>query len=238
MGDRERVRDAAAARYATGGEIWPDTDRWNTAKRRAIDSFCRANLGAVADDAAVLNAGAGSYSYDWMPRQAINLDRFLGQASQLPNAVAADVENLPFEDATFDVVICIGSVLNYVSAMEALAELCRVLKPGGRMLLHYETSNSAEHLGTSRWRASAAPLPTINNGEDDFIWVYSRSYIERTLARFGIVVENQRAFHIASAALLRLGFSQDSAARASLLDRWLAPLGAFADDLILRGRKA
>jgi hypothetical protein len=129
-------------------------------------------------------------------------------------------------------------VLNYVSAMEALAELCRVLKPGGRMLLHYETSNSAEHLGTSRWRASAAALPTINNGEDDFIWVYSRAYVERTLRRFGVVVEKQRAFHIASAVLLRIGLSQDVAARASILDRWLAPLSALGDDLILRGRKS
>jgi SAM-dependent methyltransferase len=238
VGDRERIRDAAASRYAAGGEIWPDTDRWNTAKRLAIDTFCRANLGAVADDATVLNAGAGSFSYGWMPPQAINLDRFPGQASQLPNAVAADVENLPFSDDTFDVVICIGSVLNYVSAMEALAELCRVLKPGGRMLLHYETSNSAEHLGTSRWRASAAALPTINNGEDDFIWVYSRAYVERTLRRFGVVVEKQRAFHIASAVLLRIGLSQDVAARASILDRWLAPLSALGDDLILRGRKS
>lgn len=43
----------------------------------------------------------------------------------------ADTENLPFEDNTFDVVVA-QAVLMFVNPTNALAELFRVLKPGGR----------------------------------------------------------------------------------------------------------
>ena len=47
-----------------------------------------------------------------------------------------EVEKLPFPDATFDLVICIG-VLGYLLRDEkALAELKRVVKPGGYLLVN------------------------------------------------------------------------------------------------------
>ncbi|ATE62998.1 class I SAM-dependent methyltransferase [Rhizorhabdus dicambivorans] len=186
----------------------------------------------------VLNAGSGSHFYDWLPEQTINMDRFWLQAGKLPRAVAADIESLPFRSASFDVVICVGSVLNYASAMEAIAELSRVLKPGGLLILHYETSDSAEHVGTSRWKRPAAPLGTVNNGKSDMIWIYSRSFIRRILKQFHITIDQEQGFHIASAALLRLGMSQDRAARAASADNYLRFASSLADDIILAGRKS
>lgn len=49
--------------------------------------------------------------------------------------VVGRMEALPFEDATFDVVLAMGS-LEYVASMEeALAELARVTRPGGRAIV-------------------------------------------------------------------------------------------------------
>jgi ubiquinone/menaquinone biosynthesis C-methylase UbiE len=53
-----------------------------------------------------------------------------------PRAVLelADVEHIPFEDATFDFVFCI-EVLRYLpDAATCIAEMARVLKPGGTCL--------------------------------------------------------------------------------------------------------
>ena len=232
------IRRAAEERYASGNDIWAEADSWNDYKRAGIERFCRPLLTNVGANARILNAGAGSHRYDWIPDQAINLDRFAAQADKLPNAVAGDLESLPFGTAEFDLVICVGPVINYTSAIESIGELSRVLRPGGRLILHYETSDSAEHAFTRRWKSEAVPLSTLNNGKPDLVWIYSNAFVRRTLSRNGIVVEKKGAFHIASAALLRLGFSFDRAAGASAFDTLLAPLAFFADDVIIAGRKA
>jgi ubiquinone/menaquinone biosynthesis C-methylase UbiE len=55
--------------------------------------------------------------------------------SRLPQFVAADITRLPFADNSFDCVTC-GYVLEHLpDARFGLAELARVMVPGGRMLL-------------------------------------------------------------------------------------------------------
>lgn len=233
-----RVRAFASAHYADGAPVWAADDRWNDAKWRKIDAFCRERFSEISSaDDQILNAGAGSHRYDWIPSNAISLDRFAAQLTDMPNPVVADVECLPFRDSSFDVVICIGSVLNYASAMEALLELARVLRPSGHLLLHFESSGSLEHWATKRWQADAAPLPTINNGRPDLIWVYSPQFVWRILGQLNLRVEEWSGFHIASAALLRLGAPQPFASRAQRLDRFLTRLARFADDIVLIARK-
>jgi SAM-dependent methyltransferase len=46
-----------------------------------------------------------------------------------------DVENLPFEDATFDIVTSRLSTHHWPTPRRALSEIARVLKPGGRFIL-------------------------------------------------------------------------------------------------------
>ena len=83
--------------------------------------------------------------------------------STLPSHVAADLTHLPFADESFDCITC-GYVLEHLpEAGPGLAELSRVLRPGGRMLL-LTTEDSFSGAWTSRlWccrtynRARAAP---------------------------------------------------------------------------------
>lgn len=47
----------------------------------------------------------------------------------------ADVERLPFGEASFDAVTCAFGVRNFVHLEQGLGEMLRVLKPGGRMVI-------------------------------------------------------------------------------------------------------
>lgn len=68
-------------------------------------------------------------------------EAFIGMARQRCSDLTwaefreADVRALPAEDASFDAAVC-TQVLEYVPEVDqALSELCRVLRPGGRLLL-------------------------------------------------------------------------------------------------------
>jgi ubiquinone/menaquinone biosynthesis C-methylase UbiE len=53
-----------------------------------------------------------------------------------------DAEHLPFDDASFDTVVCAFSLCTIPSPVAALGEMRRVLRPGGRLLL-------VDHIGST-----------------------------------------------------------------------------------------
>jgi ubiquinone/menaquinone biosynthesis C-methylase UbiE len=54
----------------------------------------------------------------------------------------ADAEHLPFDDASFDTVVCALALCTIPSPVAALGEMRRVLTPGGRLLL-------LDHIGST-----------------------------------------------------------------------------------------
>lgn len=57
----------------------------------------------------------------------------------------ADAQRLPFGDASFDTVVCTYSLCSIPDDRRAVAEMARVLRPGGALIL-------AEHVGSpNRW---------------------------------------------------------------------------------------
>jgi demethylmenaquinone methyltransferase / 2-methoxy-6-polyprenyl-1,4-benzoquinol methylase len=71
-------------------------------------------------------------------------DRLLDAGLVLPTA-ACDAEHLPFADASFDLVSVAFGLRNMTRKEAALAEMARVLRPGGRLLV-LEFSKPAEPL--------------------------------------------------------------------------------------------
>ena len=71
-------------------------------------------------------------------------DRLLDEGLILPTSLA-DAEKLPFKDESFDLVSVAFGLRNMTHKDQALAEMCRVLKPGGRLLV-LEFSKIAEPL--------------------------------------------------------------------------------------------
>lgn len=66
----------------------------------------------------------------------------LGRTIALTEAAA---ERLPYDDATFDTVVCTLSLCSVVDEQAAIAEMHRVLRPGGRLVLldHVAATNRA-----------------------------------------------------------------------------------------------
>jgi ubiquinone/menaquinone biosynthesis C-methylase UbiE len=71
------------------------------------------------------------------------------------DAVVGDVQSLPFEDASFDVAVAAWMLFHVRDLDLGLAELARVLRPGGRLVA---ITNYSDHLhelfalaGAKRW---------------------------------------------------------------------------------------
>jgi malonyl-CoA O-methyltransferase len=60
------------------------------------------------------------------------------------STVQASMHDMPFPDATFDVVFCIEALEHAVAIRQAVAEMCRVLKPGGSCII---IDKNAQELG-------------------------------------------------------------------------------------------
>ena len=71
-------------------------------------------------------------------------DRLLDEGLALPTTVC-DAEKLPYKTASFDLVSVAFGLRNMTHKDVALAEMCRVLRPGGRLLV-LEFSRVAEPL--------------------------------------------------------------------------------------------
>ena len=91
--------------------------------------------------------------------------------------VKADICNLPFEEAQFDVILC-NHVLEHIpDDRKALSELYRVMKPGGWGIFQVPQDRSREHTFAD---------PTITNpderrrifGQYDHVRVYGRDYFD------------------------------------------------------------
>jgi len=73
--------------------------------------------------------------------------------------VEMDAETLLFEDATFDAVICTCGVMFFPEAARAVGEMCRVLKPGGRVAIAVWDDPSTSPFLTIGGRAIARFFP-------------------------------------------------------------------------------
>jgi len=74
------------------------------------------------------------------------LDIARGRASQLGRTASlqqADAHELPFDDASFDTVVCTFGLCAIPDHTKAIAEMTRVLRPGGRLILvdHIESTS-------------------------------------------------------------------------------------------------
>lgn len=84
------------------------------------------------------------------PHMARQLRRKLAESSRAVEFVEAGAESLPFEDATFDTAVFTLVLCTVPDPRAALAEVARILKPGGKMLFLEHVR--AESQSLARWQ--------------------------------------------------------------------------------------
>ncbi|MCE1251890.1 MAG: bifunctional demethylmenaquinone methyltransferase/2-methoxy-6-polyprenyl-1,4-benzoquinol methylase UbiE [Comamonadaceae bacterium] len=89
----------------------------------------------------------------------VGRDRLIDKGVVLPTLVC-DAEKLPFPDGHFDLVSVAFGLRNMTHKDQALAEMCRVLKPGGRLLV-LEFSKIAQPLAKAYDWYSFNVLPRL-----------------------------------------------------------------------------
>ena len=81
---------------------------------------------------------------------AKRLDRRAGRHGAAPEVVRAPADALPFPDAAFDTVVSTMVLCTVPDPARAIAELRRVLRPGGRLLFIEHVR--ADGAGLARWQ--------------------------------------------------------------------------------------
>jgi SAM-dependent methyltransferase len=152
-----RVRGHVAGTHVPVGILVSDPRAYDSHARRLFGSFYRAvasDVAATAPPRAVLlevGCGPGHLSIDLarhgLTVTGLDLDPAMieraranaeGNAPTLgrgPTFVLGDVAALPFEDASFDLVVSTLSMHHWSEPAAALAEIARVLRPGGHALI-------------------------------------------------------------------------------------------------------
>ena len=103
--------------------VFPDEHLSNAVPQKALD-LVRESAGPV------LNISAGG-SRTWLPN-LIELETAIFRNTD----VVGDGHALPFADGVFDAVLAINAFEHYRDPDRAVAEILRVLKPGGKVFIH------------------------------------------------------------------------------------------------------
>jgi SAM-dependent methyltransferase len=122
--------------------------------RRVLEVGC--GWGELAEWVA-RETGAEVVAVDLSPRM-VELARERGVEAQV-----GDVQELPFEDGAFDVAIAAWMLYHVPDLDRGIAELARVLRPGGRLVV---TTNSRFNLIELRELVGSGPSPLKFTRED------------------------------------------------------------------------
>lgn len=116
------------------------------------------------------------------PSMLRRLERAAARSKLTTTVLRAPAEDLPFDDATFDTVVCVLVLCGVADQPRAVREMRRVLKPDGRLLVLEHVRSDDERLARR---------------QDRMVWLsrlFSRCDCNRstlqTLARSGFSIES------------------------------------------------
>jgi SAM-dependent methyltransferase len=145
-------------------------------RHRALLLLLRDRYDLASRDARVLHVGPARAVMEWLDHQE-RLDYVSADLDSPIARVHADATDLPFEDASFDFVICVHVLEHIPEDRKALSEFFRVLRPGGEAIFQVPPSE----LQTTREDAAVTdPLERERLfGQYDHVRLCGADYPER-----------------------------------------------------------
>ena len=184
LDDREQVRQ----QYATEDNLQTRLSVWHATLDGREPSTEALGVVVAAHPTAVLEVGCGTGAFAArigaaLPDAdlvAIDLSERLVDltASRGVEARLADVQDLPFDDESFDVVTAMWMLYHVPDLHLGLSEIRRVLRPGGTFVT---TTNGDEHVADLRRDAGGEAVHThfsCENGQDALLHHFE--HIEQT----------------------------------------------------------
>lgn len=216
--------DEIAKRYNGISQIWDPDDRWHYYTHGKIKKFLSGFLKDADKQCKILNAGSGGYFYGFEDRYVTHIDIAEERIKHLPNSIVGDIQNIPANANEFDIVICVGSVLNYCDPFKAIPELSRVLKPKGKLILEFENSNSLEFIGKRAFNKRVAFERTFYKNKAEDIWFYSDRLVQDLLKQNSLRLIKSDKWHILSPLVYRLSGNHILPPFVYSLDKYIRPL--------------
>lgn len=218
--NRKEYKSYIESFYRRQKQGWPLHDKWHEHSHNMIYQFVnqKVNQYGRKRKMKILNCGSGGTTYG-IDYDMYHLDIIKEKIDMFPHWKVGSADNIPYPDEMFDLVICVGSVIDYCDGKKALENLCRVLKQGGILLLEFENSYSAEYLLEKQFGRDMAMEVSEYFKEKHYYWVYSLPFVARTLHQHGVHIKEIKHIHIVSALLYRIFGSGNIAGRLGWLDK-------------------
>lgn len=236
--DIEKVKQL----YNEMDNIWPTDDKWYMHTYKEISLYLEEfeKTHSINANTLILNAGSAGNTYGILGKH-FHIDISEKHLINVPNSTVGNIEDMPFDDSSFDVCICVGSVINYCDAMCSLGEIFRVLKPHGFLVLDYDQSKSFEFIGTSHYSKNAEIIETFNSGHIDKTWIYSEKYIASILKSCHFIIKKTHHYHCISPLVYRLLKDETKASKYASWDKAFSKiplLKHISCNVILTAQKA
>lgn len=230
--------DEIIAHYEVMESIWPKADKWHYYTYQTIDTFIKTQIKKIkiSKNAKVINLGSGGNSYCFDENNMLHVDITDVKIKDKPHFLISNIEHLEESNSSYDIGLCVGSVINYADALLTIQELSRIIKSGGFLFLEFENSNSFEFVCTEAFGKKASIVTTFYQDREEKIWVYSEKYIRNLLEISGFNIINKRRFHTITPLIYRITQNAQKAARFYWSDKlfhWLP----FSSNIILVARK-
>ena len=175
-------------------------DQWKQYKKTQLDSFTgspisetRLNrcLGDMKDKLAgksVLEAGCGAgrftevllkkgailVSSDLSSAVEVNIENF--PVSDKHIVIQADINDMPFADESFDVVICLGVIQHTTNSEKTIEDLYKLVKKGGTLVIDHYTFDKSNYLRLAPFYRMFLRTKTA-----DFTIPYTQKLVKRYL---------------------------------------------------------